>query len=65
MLTTGGGWQDQVGGIYGGIKAGSSAAKLPLEVQTESLMVDAENIEQLNSRILLIYTGKIYVNSIK
>eukprot|EP00965_Chrysotila_dentata_P036780 1223934-Pleurochrysis_carterae.AAC.3 len=35
MLTTGGGWQDQVGGIVPGIKRCSSAAKLPLVVETK------------------------------
>ncbi|OQV21505.1 L-fucose kinase [Hypsibius exemplaris] len=58
MLTTGGGWQDQVGGVFGGIKAASSAAKLPLQVQTEKLNITPENLEEFSSRIVLIYTGK-------
>ena len=33
-MTTGGGWQDQVGAIYGGIKVGRSGSTLPLQVTT-------------------------------
>lgn len=57
MLTTGGGWQDQVGGVYGGFKAGSSAANLPLEVSVQKLDVDYPTVVDFDSRILLIYTG--------
>jgi fucokinase len=31
-LTTGGGWQDQVGGLLPGFKLTTSSAKIPLEV---------------------------------
>uniref|UniRef100_A0A8C7FLA5 Fucose kinase n=1 Tax=Oncorhynchus kisutch TaxID=8019 RepID=A0A8C7FLA5_ONCKI len=33
MLTTGGGWQDQVGGLVGGVKVARSKACLPLRVE--------------------------------
>ncbi|KAG7256593.1 hypothetical protein CRUP_024425 [Coryphaenoides rupestris] len=33
LLTTGGGWQDQVGGLVGGVKVGRSRASLPLRVE--------------------------------
>lgn len=32
VMTTGGGWQDQVGAVYGGVKRGRSGATLPLRV---------------------------------
>lgn len=32
LMTTGGGWQDQVGAVYGGVKRGRSGATLPLRV---------------------------------
>uniref|UniRef100_A0A4W5MPV2 Fucose kinase n=1 Tax=Hucho hucho TaxID=62062 RepID=A0A4W5MPV2_9TELE len=35
MLTTGGGWQDQVGGLVGGVKVARSKACLPLRVEVE------------------------------
>lgn len=37
MLTTGGGWQDQCGGLYGGLKISWSDKKLPVRVQTRIL----------------------------
>ena len=37
MLTTGGGWQDQCGGLYGGLKISWSDKKLPVHVQTRLL----------------------------
>uniref|UniRef100_A0A667Y7G6 Fucose kinase n=1 Tax=Myripristis murdjan TaxID=586833 RepID=A0A667Y7G6_9TELE len=37
ILTTGGGWQDQVGGLVGGVKVGRSKATLPLKVEVECL----------------------------
>uniref|UniRef100_A0A663MMZ1 Fucose kinase n=1 Tax=Athene cunicularia TaxID=194338 RepID=A0A663MMZ1_ATHCN len=36
-LTTGGGWQDQVGGLVPGIKIGRSKAQLPLRVEVEKI----------------------------
>jgi len=33
VLTTGGGWQDQAGGLVGGFKVTTSAAALPLRVR--------------------------------
>ena len=35
LMTTGGGWQDQVGAVYGGVKLGHSGATLPLRVYTD------------------------------
>ncbi|XP_055339839.1 L-fucose kinase-like isoform X2 [Paramacrobiotus metropolitanus] len=58
MLTTGGGWQDQVGGVYGGFKVGSSPAALPLHVSVQPIPIGANIVDELNSRIVLIYTGK-------
>uniref|UniRef100_A0A8C3VD64 Fucose kinase n=1 Tax=Catharus ustulatus TaxID=91951 RepID=A0A8C3VD64_CATUS len=37
-LTTGGGWQDQVGGLVPGIKIGRSKAQLPLRVEVEQIL---------------------------
>ena len=37
MLTTGGGWQDQCGGLYGGLKMSWSEKELPVHVQTRPL----------------------------
>ncbi|XP_045193477.2 L-fucose kinase-like [Mercenaria mercenaria] len=58
LLTTGGGWQDQIGGLTGGVKLGVSAAKLPLFVEVVDLEIKQEIIQAFNERIVLIYTGK-------
>ncbi|XP_051548689.1 L-fucose kinase [Myxocyprinus asiaticus] len=58
MLTTGGGWQDQVGGLFGGVKLARSAAKLPLKVDVEQLPLSQDFVSVLQKHLLLVYTGK-------
>jgi fucokinase len=58
MLTTGGGWQDQVGGLWGGIKLVSTPPGLPQKITvTPARLAPATKIE-LASRLLLVYTGR-------
>ncbi|XP_074738007.1 L-fucose kinase isoform X1 [Strix uralensis] len=57
-LTTGGGWQDQVGGLVPGIKIGRSKAQLPLRVEVEKIPVPSGFTQTLNDHLLLVYTGK-------
>ncbi|XP_072528529.1 L-fucose kinase isoform X3 [Salminus brasiliensis] len=58
ILTTGGGWQDQVGGLVGGVKVARSRATLPLRVDVEQLCLPQDFRSALQERLLLIYTGK-------
>lgn len=58
ILTTGGGWQDQVGGLVPGIKIGRSKPQLPLRVDVERIPVTDEFVKTLNDHLLLVYTGK-------
>ncbi|XP_058384226.1 L-fucose kinase isoform X1 [Diceros bicornis minor] len=58
VLTTGGGWQDQVGGLIPGIKVGRSQAQLPLKVEVEEITVPEGFVQKLNDHLLLVYTGK-------
>ncbi|XP_055365408.1 L-fucose kinase isoform X2 [Betta splendens] len=58
VLTTGGGWQDQVGGLVGGVKVGRSTASLPLQVTVERLQPPADFLASLEQHLLLVYTGK-------
>ncbi|KYO37017.1 L-fucose kinase isoform C [Alligator mississippiensis] len=58
VLTTGGGWQDQVGGLVPGIKIGRSKARLPLKVEVEQIPMPDRFIQTLNQHLLLVYTGK-------
>lgn len=58
MLTTGGGWQDQVGGLLPGIKIGRSKGQLPLKVESEILEMKEANKKKFLDHSLLVFTGK-------
>jgi len=58
MLTTGGGWQDQVGGLTPGIKVGHSKAELPLKIDVTFLTVPIDALKSFSNQLILIYTGK-------
>ncbi|KAG0306564.1 hypothetical protein BGZ97_000702 [Linnemannia gamsii] len=58
MMNTGGGWQDQVGGIMPGFKVSTCELDLPIQLKTNTIEVSEEFITTFNSRLLLIYTGK-------
>ena len=58
MLTTGGGWQDQVGGLVGGIKLVSTRPGLPQKIHTEQTQLAPETKVELASRLRLVYTGR-------
>jgi fucokinase len=58
MLTTGGGWQDQVGGLLPGVKVGHSKAALPLKVGVQSIVLSDEFLTTFGSHLVLVYTGR-------
>lgn len=58
LLTTGGGWQDQVGGLLPGFKYTVSPDRLPVSVQIETLTPPKEFIQAFNDRVVCIYTGR-------
>ena len=58
LLTTGGGWQDQVGGLHPGINLGESQPSHQVAVTTLPARISEELCHSLNSRLLLLYTGK-------
>ena len=58
LLTTGGGWQDQCGGLYGGIKVSHSDKGLPVQIFTKQLELTKEIFDRINQHIILVYTGK-------
>lgn len=59
LMTTGGGWQDQVGGVIGGFKRGFSLPQLPLKIEVENIYISNENLALFNDHLLLVYTGKV------
>nr|XP_045618620.1 L-fucose kinase-like [Procambarus clarkii] len=64
-LTTGGGWQDQVGGLVGGAKLGVSRKGTPVTVSTYKIPLSQTFIDRLNEHLLLLYTGKIHYFNFK
>jgi fucokinase len=58
MMTTGGGWQDQVGGLVGGVKLLTSGPGLPQRVAVEHVSLSESVQNDLHRRLLLIYTGQ-------
>ncbi|XP_078608481.1 L-fucose kinase-like isoform X1 [Branchiostoma floridae x Branchiostoma japonicum] len=58
LLTSGGGWQDQVGGLDPAVKIGRCRPQIPVKVEVEHITVSDEVLQALNSRLVLVYTGK-------
>lgn len=58
IMSTGGGWQDQVGGVTDGIKYITSRPGLEQEIKVQHIKLDEETKRELNSRFCLIYTGQ-------
>jgi len=59
ILSTGGGFQDQVNGLIGGFKTVSSAANyLPIQLSIEKCAVDPAFQKILDEKMLLAFTGK-------
>ena len=58
IMSTGGGWQDQVGGITGGIKYITSEPGLNQQLKVQHLTLSEATLQELNQRFCLIYTGQ-------
>jgi len=58
MLTTGGGWQDQVGGLVGGIKLVTTEPGLPQRIDVAPVRLAPGTQAELAERLLLVYTGQ-------
>lgn len=58
IMSTGGGWQDQVGGLSAGIKYITAKPGLHQVLKVEHVSLAPETIRELNERFVLIYTGQ-------
>ena len=58
LMSTGGGWQDQVGGLTGGIKLVSTKPGLMQNIEVQHLNIPEEALQELKDRFVLIYTGQ-------
>lgn len=58
IMSTGGGWQDQVGGLSNGIKYISTMPGLVQNIHVQHLQIPEEAWQELKERFVLIYTGQ-------
>ncbi len=58
IMSTGGGWQDQVGGVTNGLKYITTKPGLLQEINVEYVPIKPDVLAKLNQRFALIYTGQ-------
>lgn len=58
IMSTGGGWQDQVGGITDGIKYLTSKPGIMQDIKVTPVHISKETMKELSDRFVLIYTGQ-------
>lgn len=58
IMSTGGGWQDQVGGLTGGIKFITTKPGIHQEIQVSEVKVPEDAMKELQERFTVIYTGQ-------
>jgi len=58
LMSTGGGWQDQVGGLVPYIKLIQTKPGLAQRFNIHRLMISPEIVKELNERFVLVYTGQ-------
>lgn len=58
LMGTGGGWQDQVGGLTPGIKLVTSKPGAPQVLEVEPVALTEEKFAEFSERFALIYTGE-------
>ena len=63
FMGTGGGWQDQIGGLYPGIKFTASFPGDPLRLQVIPLLASPQLIRELQQRLLVVFTGQVSMHS--
>lgn len=63
VMGTGGGWQDQIGGLYSGIKCTTSFPGQPLRLQVDPVLASSELIRKLDQRLLIVFTGQVSFSS--
>ena len=58
IMSTGGGWQDQVGGLTGGVKFITTKPGIHQKIQVSEVKIPQEAMEELQERFTVIYTGQ-------
>ncbi len=57
-MTTGGGWQDQIGGLFPGVKLIESAPVRPLKLRIEPVPLMPAVQAEFESRLVVVFTGQ-------
>ncbi|KAL0913103.1 hypothetical protein M5K25_016535 [Dendrobium thyrsiflorum] len=63
IMGTGGGWQDQIGGLYPGIKCTYSFPGQLLRLQVFPLVLSPQLVRHLEQRLLVVFTGQLLVRT--
>lgn len=58
IMSTGGGWQDQVGGLTNGIKIITTEAGMKQNIEVTPVKVPEDAMQELQERFALVYTGQ-------
>lgn len=58
LMSTGGGWQDQVGGLTSGVKLITTKPGINQAIKVEKLEIAEKTMQELKERFVLIYTGQ-------
>ena len=58
IMSTGGGWQDQVGGLSAGVKYIRTMPGLKQDIQVTHIQIPEKAWKELKERFVLIYTGQ-------
>ena len=58
LMSTGGGWEDQIGALWPGVKYLSSKPGMTQRVRVQTLSLSGETLSELRRRYTLIYTGQ-------
>lgn len=58
IMSTGGGWQDQVGGLTNGFKLIQSRPGLKQEIRVKHIDIAKETMDELNERFVCIWSGQ-------
>ena len=58
IMSTGGGWQDQVGGLSAGVKYITTLPGLKQDIKVQHIAIPEEAWNELKGRFALIYTGQ-------
>ena len=58
IMSTGGGWQDQVGGLAPGIKMVTTEESIHQKILCTPVRMNGNTLDELNSRFAIIYTGQ-------